>query len=222
MARRDEELEQDVKDQLLWDARIDSSDIEVAVANGRVTLSGEVPAYVDRAAALDAALSVTGVTDVKNELTVRQPRTEQAATDQEIQERVSSVLAWNANIDKGTVHATVSDGIVTLEGTVNAHWKRLYVEDLVGSIAGVTWIRNFLAVAPAENFLDRIIAENVVAALERDPEVDAEQVEVSVKAGVVILSGYVPSWASRKSADKDASVTPGVSAVENHLGIRAA
>lgn len=222
MERTDTQILKDVTEHLRWDVRVDSSLMEVAVENGAVTLRGEVEAYVERTAAVDVAWSVAGVREVNNHLTVRRPPSESAASDEELQDRVSSVIAWNANMNQETVHATVSDGAVTLEGTVNAHWKRFYAEELVGSIVGVTHIHNQLAVAPSQTFLGQVVAEQVVAALVRNPQVDADQVEVAVKLGVVTLAGYVSSGSARRAAERDASVTPGVSAVKNRLGIRAA
>lgn len=222
MMRTDEQIKRDAEDQLLWSARVDSSKVQVDVSNGAVVLSGEVPTYIEWEAALDAAWSVPGVANVENRLDVRQRPDEKALTDEEVQERVSSVLAWNPNLDKSGIHATVREGVVILEGTVDAHWKRLYIEDLVGSIVGVLWIRNHLAVVPTHGVLDRVIAEQVIATLEQDAQVDAEDVEVTTERGIVTLSGLVPSWDARKSAEKDASVTPGVSAVRNNLGIKVA
>lgn len=54
-------------------AEIDASQIEVAVQDGQVTLSGEVPGFAQRHIAENATWAARGVTDVVDRITV-EPR----------------------------------------------------------------------------------------------------------------------------------------------------
>lgn len=71
--RSDERIREDVNDRLTDDPHIDASDIEAAVSNREVTLSGMVGSRFEKRHAEDLAESVSGVTHVQNNLRVRQP-----------------------------------------------------------------------------------------------------------------------------------------------------
>jgi len=68
--RSDERIREDVNDRLTDDPHVDASDIEVAVQNREVTLSGTVHSRFERRHAEDIAESVTGVVHVQNNLRV--------------------------------------------------------------------------------------------------------------------------------------------------------
>jgi osmotically-inducible protein OsmY len=70
--RSDERIREDVNDLLTDDPHIDASEIEVAVANREVTLSGTVSSRFEKRHAEDLAESVSGVTHVQNNLRVQQ------------------------------------------------------------------------------------------------------------------------------------------------------
>lgn len=70
-SRSDDRIREDVCDLLTDDARIDASDIEVAVVKGEVTLSGHVHSRQDKRRAEDCADDVAGVQHVQNNLRVR-------------------------------------------------------------------------------------------------------------------------------------------------------
>lgn len=70
--RSDERIKEDVNDRLGDDYYIDASDIEVAVENSEVTLTGTVKSRTDKRRAEDIAESVSGVTNVENRLRVKQ------------------------------------------------------------------------------------------------------------------------------------------------------
>jgi osmotically-inducible protein OsmY len=69
--RSDERIKEDVNDRLS-EGYLDASDIEVAVLNAEVTLTGTVDGRIDKRKAEAIAESVTGVTNVENRLRVRQ------------------------------------------------------------------------------------------------------------------------------------------------------
>jgi len=58
-------------------------------------------------------------------------------------------------------------------------------------------------------------------ALDRDIRVNAEDVEVEVRDGIVTLTGSVPRWSARRAAGRDVSVTTGVVEVRNDLKLAA-
>jgi len=70
--RSDERIREDVNDRLSDDYYLDASEIEVAVAETVVTLSGTVLTRADKRRAEDIAEDVSGVTNVENRLRVSQ------------------------------------------------------------------------------------------------------------------------------------------------------
>ncbi len=69
--RSDARIQEDVSDRLADDPYVDASDVEVAVANGEVTLSGSVDSRHARRRAEDIAEQVSGVSYVQNNLRQR-------------------------------------------------------------------------------------------------------------------------------------------------------
>ncbi|HEY0743457.1 MAG TPA: BON domain-containing protein, partial [Chryseosolibacter sp.] len=71
--RTDDRIRELINDKLTDDWQVDASDIEVAVLNGEVTLSGFVVDRNQKRKAEDLAESVAGVTHVENRIKVNRP-----------------------------------------------------------------------------------------------------------------------------------------------------
>ena len=71
--KTDTELQQDVMNELKWEPTINAAEIEVAVKDGVVTLSGYVDSYVKKWAAERAAGRIFGIKAVAEEIQVRLP-----------------------------------------------------------------------------------------------------------------------------------------------------
>jgi osmotically-inducible protein OsmY len=69
-ARTAEEIPNDVKEQLAWDTRVDSTDIDVEVADATVILSGAISDYMTFHSVEEAARYTSGVLEVNNNLTI--------------------------------------------------------------------------------------------------------------------------------------------------------
>jgi len=70
--RSDERIREEVSDRLSQHGRIDASDMDVQVRNGEVTLGGNANSRDEKRMAEDVAASVQGVTDVNNQIKVKQ------------------------------------------------------------------------------------------------------------------------------------------------------
>jgi osmotically-inducible protein OsmY len=114
---------------------------------------------------------------------------------------------------------SVVDGDVSLEGSVDAYWKKRRIEDLSYDRLGVITVNNKLAVVPTQDLEDQAIAKDVVAVLDRRALIDVETIDVEVEAGMVTLSGTVPSWIAWDEAQRAAQYTEGVVDVINDLMI---
>lgn len=218
MPRR-EKIKKDIIDQLSWDGRVDAADIQVEVLDkGRVRLSGTVPTYMALLAAAEDVRAVAGVTDVQNDIIVKyQP--ERVRFDEDITNDILDILGFDPDIDILNIDVTVRNGMVTLQGNVDNYWKKIKAEELVGNVRGVTELIDKLAIVPTETYADTRIADDVVAALDRNISVDVKTINVKVENGVVTLSGTVPSWTARYAARDTARYTAGVKDVRDELAI---
>jgi osmotically-inducible protein OsmY len=67
---------------------------------------------------------------------------------------------------------------------------------------------------------DSDIKRDVEMELRWDPDIDASDIGVAVKDGVVTLTGYVRSYAQKWQAERDAKRVAGVVAVANDIEVR--
>lgn len=221
MARSDEDIKRDVREQLEWDTRLDESRIDVDVHDGVVTLKGTTPSQYARATAYTDAWSIRGVKEVLDDLEVHHGPLVHPDDDAFIQSEVFHILDANANIDASKVYVDCHHGLITITGTVDAYWKRGFAEDLASGVTGVIDIDNQLSIVPTHKASDEEIAESVMGALARDIRVVAEDVNVVVENGVVKLSGSLPDYPAREAALGAAIYTPGVIDVEDHMTVSA-
>jgi osmotically-inducible protein OsmY len=214
--KTDAQIEQDIRQELIWDDRVDDLDIEVSVVNGVATLTGTVPNYTQRSLAAMDAWKIDGVKNVTNLLDVTYPTTVTVPTDAEIKGNAESTLIWNSTVDSTDIDVSVTNGTVTLEGSVPTYWQHRLAEDLVAGLTGVVMVENHLTVVPTEDFEDEVIAQDVEDALERNLYVVAENITVEVSDGTVTLTGTVPTYNARAEAFNAAASTPGVVMVHNN------
>jgi len=218
--RSAEEIRNDVKEQLAWDTRVDSSSIEVDVVDSTVVLSGTVPTYLDRSQAQTDASQVPGVANVDNRLVVSFPSAYVIPADAEISFNVTSSLSWSPSVNATRIHVAVDQGVVTLSGTVDAYWQKHRAEEIAANTAGVTNVRNELTVAPtAPTTSDDDICRDVCATLERNPSMDLSRLNIEVNNGVVTLSGTVRDYTILRAVEDAARYTRGVLEVNNNLAI---
>ena len=69
--KTDQQIQQDVMNELKWDARLQPNEIGVIVKNGIVTLTGWVDSYLKKWTAEDVAHRVSGVKAVANDIEVK-------------------------------------------------------------------------------------------------------------------------------------------------------
>ena len=220
MKKKQEKLKRQVVDQLYWNDRIDASNVKVKVEDGIVLVDGTVPSYVERVQIPKLIQQIQGVKGVENNLIIQFPPAITVPKDPEIRSSIRSLLESNAGIDASKINVSVNSGAVHLRGTVDSLWKKFRVEDIIADLQGVKSITNELTVVPTEDSLDEKIAEEVLATLRRNINVDVENVNIKVKEGNVHASGTVEDWNAYLAVRNAIRCTKGVLNMEDEMTIQ--
>lgn len=217
--RRQEEIRKDVYSQLVWDGRVNESDIDVDVSDGKVILTGVVPTYSDLLEAEEDAYTVSGVRYVDNRLRVSPAAACPVPGDDEISSKLRSLLQWNQDIDAERIDIAADNGLVTLMGTVDSIWQKYHAEHIAENVPGVVGVSNRLVVEPTRRFSDEDIRLNILNSIDRNASIDLSMVNIYVRHGIVTLSGTVADYQAYRTAEEIARYTNGVVDVNNNLVI---
>lgn len=214
--------------------------IDLAIVDGSLTMTGEVASVAAKKLALEAAAAVPSVTGIVDRLRVKpaQPMGDGQIRDllrdaylQEpaFGELVLAVLIkgeWQvvrepADVIRGAIEVEVSDGVVTLNGEMPGLGVKRLAGVLAWWVPGSRDVVNGLVVTPDQADNDFEMADAVRLALEKDPYVNAAQVRVGARDGVIRLQGLVPAESEKEMAEADAWYVFGVDRVVNELEVRA-
>ncbi len=226
--RVDYVLKDDIVDALYRDPAADSYEIDVKVNDGAVTLSGNVESWQEKQLAAFVAKGVRGVKKINNNIDVTYATNR---SDSEIKEEISESLAMDIRIDGALIDVRVNNGKVELDGIVgSANEKILATNDAWTS--GVTSVNNENLEVKTWARDDKLrkdkyvskedddIKDAVLDAFMYDPRVYSFNPDVSVRNGVVTLTGVVDNLKAKRAAEQDAKSVVGVVNVNNYLKVR--
>jgi osmotically-inducible protein OsmY len=210
------DLQQKVSQELLWDPSLDASHVGVTVKDGIVTLTGYVTSYFEKKVSERIVKRVANVKAVVDELDIKLPGSSERS-DLDIAESALLVLQLNVSVPKDRVKLVVENGRVTLDGEVEWQYQRTAAENALKSMRGVKEILNRIMVKPTVSASD--VRVKIQSALMRNAQLDANHITISTHGGTVILGGHVQSWAEKEQAEAAAWSAPGITKVENNVGI---
>jgi osmotically-inducible protein OsmY len=210
----DDEPQDWVRDELLWDPKVDSAAIAVSADAGEVTLRGTVGSFRQKREAQKAAERVYGVTSVHNELEVW-ILDEHGRQDADLHGAVLQAMALDDLIPR-SVDAKADSGLVTLTGTAAWQYQREEAELVAGNVPGVVDVDNQITLtSPRPEAGD--VKQSIERAFQRNAKLDAEGLSVKTYGNTVLLSGAVSSWDERDAAVTAAWAAPGVAAVKDQI-----
>jgi osmotically-inducible protein OsmY len=208
-------LESDVQDELDWDPQVDDSRIVVHANDGRVTLSGAVPSYLEMLRAVEDVHTVGGVTGVDNELLVG--RAGEAIDDGAIAMACAAALDADKLVPKGAVHVEVRDGYVTLTGEVRRHYQREAARFAVSRVDGVLGVNDNITLS--SDPIPSDVADRIRKAFQRNAMIDESAIMVSNTGHTIQLDGTVGSLTARDEAEQTAWDAPGVQDVVDNVQV---
>lgn len=191
-----------VDDELMEDPATPADFINVETAEGIVTLNGAVDNILARKRAETLASTIRGVRGIINRIDVEAPFRQ----DVEIEEDVQDALRWDPVTEAWELSASVNDGVVNLQGTVDSYQEKELAAKVAQGVRGVEEVNNDIMVDYKSDRADSEIKEEIVDTLRWDARVDHALINVSVDDGRVELTGTVGSLAEKTRAYTDAWV----------------
>jgi osmotically-inducible protein OsmY len=209
--------------------------VRVAIEAEGVVLSGTLPDIKAKRLAHYRAVAAAGEVPVLDHLKVTPS---EVRADEVLAEAVHEALSGepvfreyhvvarpgtenNPDAHAGDIEVTVADGgVVTLTGRVQSLTHKRLADVLTWWVPGVVGVHDCLHVEPAEQDNDGEITDALRMVLEKDPWIDAGEIQVHVRDKVVTLEGLAYSEHQRHMAELDAWYVLGVHQVSNKLVVR--
>ena len=146
--------------------------------------------------------------------------TKTMVTDSWVTSKVKISLFADERVKGTQVSVDTTKGVVHLRGKVDSAEAKSAASDIAQGVEGVKSVKNDLqVVAPAARKAvdanDSDIAKAVVTRLSKDTQL--KKVDVRTDAGVVTLTGQVPTIGASAKASEMARGVPGVKSVKNEL-----
>jgi len=156
-------------------------------------------------------------------------RTQQSAgeviDDSTLTAKVKAELIGDPITKAGQINVETYRGVVQLGGFVDNAQQKDQATKVASSVTGVKEVRNDLRVSTPQATAGQVIDDGTVTAsvkakLIDDSTTKAYQINVETQKGVVQLTGFVDSTASKTRAGELARSVNGVAEVKNDLEIR--
>jgi len=217
-----------VKTALMLSKHVSAFDVKASTNRGEVTLAGEVPSEETRRLAGAITQDTSGVTAVRNNLTVNPAargnqdiaQLGDRVADLEIKTLVIDQLARSPELKDRTLTVQVSKKVVSLDGAVETPAQKRAAEQIALQTPGVQGLAGQIAVANAaavpETADDRL-ARRVEFELYSTRALPLQGVQIRSQDGTVSLTGPVTSRAEKLLAERVTQSVDGVKRVVNNL-----
>lgn len=141
--------------------------------------------------------------------------------DKQLQQDIIDDLRWDPSIDASKIGVAVTNGVVTLTGSVPSYFQKQNTERVVKRVAGVRAVANDIEVQlpSAVEKTDAGVATAALNALKWSTSVPDENIKVSVSKGWITLEGSVEWNYQREAAEKAVEELIGVKGVTNRISV---
>lgn len=116
------------------------------------------------------------------------------------------------------MRASVRDGLVALDGTVDWNFQWQAASGIVEHIAGVVGVVDNIVLRPVTSSPD--VHPRIASALRRSADINASRIHVTADVGHVNFTGSLSSLAERERALQAVWSAPGVTRVSDEFVIR--
>lgn len=139
--RTDEDIAADVIEALKWSVSVPDDKLKIIVSQGWVYLQGIVEWNYQKHSAKKAVEAIPGVKGVINSIQIK------SADFDKIEKRaIERAIHRNSSLYDKDIEVAVSGNVVTLTGTVNAHFQKEEAERIAWNSPGVWTVNNQLAI----------------------------------------------------------------------------
>ena len=219
--KSDADIRRDVDSELNWEPSVDGKRIGVAVSNGVVTLTGDVPHYFARWAAEESVKRVKGVRAIANDIEIKILVSGARILIPISPRQQRSALRWNVSLSGTEIDATGGERrlrVAERTGELGLSANRCR-ERRATSDGRESRFEPYQECEPSVKISD--VKQKIEEAFRRHAMLDAKDIQVVVHNASVTLNGHVHSWREREDAHAcRRGRLPGVNAVENHLAVQ--
>jgi hyperosmotically inducible periplasmic protein len=216
--RYDVQIQDDVQKTLQSNPKF--QDVQAAVEDGVVMLTGTAKLYFDKLEAEKKIRHIKHIEGVRNHIEV-----ETSVPDDVLLEKLANKLRYDRigyGIMFNSLKLGVQDGVVTVSGEVRDYPAKDSALAIIATEPGVKDVIDDIKVLPVSNFDDELRIK-VARAIYRHPALQKYAIDpqapirIVVNNGHVTLDGVVDSAMDKQIAGMQASGVPGVFSVENNL-----
>ena len=224
----DEELKQNVQAALHMDPSTSSYKIQVKSSQGKVTLTGALNSPKEKALATWVAEGVDGVRSVQNQIQVPAKGT---PPDAVLVKLIKEKFRTDSALYDSPIEVKASRGQIYLIGRVGSVVAQQKAIQAAWGVNPASVDALGLRVDPslltkpgnrerAFKISDFDIWNIIASTFHDDPRLSQFQPHLSVKGGIVILSGNVDSFIAKHAAVEDTSLVRGVIEVQDELSVQ--
>jgi hyperosmotically inducible protein len=224
-ADMDDQIESTARKSYVFKTYLKGDDIQIHCQDGAVTLTGTVASEPHSLLAAETVADLPGVKSVDNKLEVIGGIPEKNS-DVWIQIRVKNMLMLHRNLDSDNTVVDVKDGLVTLHGEAGSQAEKGLAAEYVKEVEGVKDVDNKMTVATAPKTKPRTVEEyiddasiksQIKLALLFHRGTNPFRASITVKKGVVTVSGMAKNAAEKELVSKRIEDIHGVVSIDNRM-----
>lgn len=143
-------------------------------------------------------------------------------SDRQLRQDVLEELEFEPSLHEIDIGISVTDGVVTLSGTVPSYVEKRAAEQAALRVHGVKAVAELIDVHLDGTSLrsDTAIAQTVVAAIESHVQLPHDELQIKVEDGIVVLEGDVDWHYQKEKALEAVRPLEGVRGIVNLIHVR--